>query len=91
MLDLTEEFRACIVDRTIVGMLLRGGSVKMEEGRLTDETRRELAQRVLERLEAEENYDGKRHKLKTIIQRQARRVASFLRGEGRYKPFVAGW
>jgi CRISPR-associated protein Cas1 len=91
VLDLTEEFRACTVDRTVVGMLLRGGAVKMEEGRLTDETRRELAQRVLERLEAEENYDGKRHKLKTIIQRQARRVASFLRGEGRYKPFVAGW
>jgi len=91
VLDLTEEFRACIVDRTIVGMLLRGGSVKMEEGRLTDETRRELAQRVLERLEAEENYDGKKHKLKTIIQRQARRVASFLRGERRYKPFVGSW
>ncbi|RJX17299.1 MAG: CRISPR-associated endonuclease Cas1 [Ammonifex sp.] len=91
VLDLTEEFRACVVDRTIVGMLLRGSEVEMEEGRLGDATRRELARRVLERLDAEESYDGKKHKTKTIIQRQARRVASFLRGEGRYKPFVASW
>ncbi|ACX52856.1 CRISPR-associated protein Cas1 [Ammonifex degensii KC4] len=91
VLDLTEEFRACVVDRTIVGMLLRGGTVKMEEGRLTDETRRELARRVLERLEAEETYEGRKHKLRTIIQRQARCIASFLRGERRYKPFVARW
>ncbi|MEW6771041.1 MAG: CRISPR-associated endonuclease Cas1 [Bacillota bacterium] len=91
VLDLTEEFRACIVDRTILGMLLRGSVVKLEEGRLTDETRRELVRRVLERLDAEENYDGKKHKLRTVIQRQARRVASFLRGEARYKPFIASW
>ncbi|MGO0122569.1 CRISPR-associated endonuclease Cas1 [Desulfothermobacter acidiphilus] len=91
VLDLTEEFRACVVDRTIVGVLLRGGTVKVEEGRLTDETRRELARRVLERLEAEESYEGKKHKLRAIIQRQARRVASFLRGESRYKPFIARW
>jgi CRISPR-associated protein Cas1 len=72
-------------------MLLRGSEVKTEEGRLTDETRRELARRVLERLDVEENYDGKKHKIRTVIQRQARRVASFLRGEGKYKPFVASW
>ena len=91
VLDLTEEFRACVVDRAIMGMLLRGSAVKLEEGRLAGDTRRELARRVLERLDAEEAYDGKKHKLRTIIQRQARRVASFLRGEGRYKPFIAGW
>lgn len=91
VLDLTEEFRACVIDRTIMGMLLRGGPVKMEDGRLADDTRRDLARRVLERLDAEEAYDGKKHKLRTVIHRQARRVASFLRGETRYKPFVAGW
>lgn len=91
VLDLTEEFRACVVDRTIVGMLLRGTEVKMNEGRLEDATRRELARRVLERFDAEESYEGKKHKIRTIIQRQARQVASFLRNEARYKPFIAGW
>lgn len=91
VLDLTEEFRACVVDRTVVGMVLRGTSINLEEGRLTEETRREVARRILERLEAEEHYEGKKSTVRTIIQRQARRVATFLRGEGNYKPFVAGW
>lgn len=91
VLDLTEEFRPCIVDRVIVSLVLRGGALPMQERRLTDATRKELARRVLERLEAEENYDGKKHRLKTIIQRQARRLASYLRGETRYRPFVASW
>lgn len=91
VLDLTEEFRPCIVDRTIAGMIMRGTAIKQQDNRLAEETRRELARRVLERLDGEEKYDGKKHRLKAIIQRQARQVAAFLRGESKYKPFIAAW
>ena len=49
-----------------------------------------IVERLINRLQVT-GHDGKKHKLKTIIQRQARRVASFLRGEGRYKPFIGSW
>lgn len=91
VLDLTEEFRACTVDRTVIGMILRGTVIEQEEGSLKEETRRELARRVLERLDGEESYEGKKYKMRSIIQRQARRVATYLRGEGKYRPFIAGW
>lgn len=91
VLDLTEEFRACVVDRTVIGLVLRGTSIRMEEGKLAEQTRRELAERILARLDSEESYEGKKHKLRTIIQYQARHIATFLRGEGKYKPFVASW
>lgn len=47
----------------------------MEEGRLVEGTRRLLAERVNERLEGEEPYEGKKHKLRTILASQARGAA----------------
>jgi CRISPR-associated protein Cas1 len=91
ILDLTEEFRAQVVDRVIVAMVTKGGEIGMEEDRLTEATRKDLVKRVLERLDGEETVEGKRLKLKAVIQRQARRIASYLRGEGRYRPWVGSW
>ena len=91
MLDLIEEFRQPVVDRTVFGMLNRGMKLEVEQGRLTDASRRLLAERVAERLEAEEPYHGKRHKLRTIIQLQARRVAAHVRGEAPYRSWIARW
>ena len=55
-------------------------------------TRRLLAERVLERLETSERYEQKRHPLRSIIQMQARHIATFVRGEReRYDPFLAAW
>jgi CRISPR-associated protein Cas1 len=42
-------------------------------------------------LDGLERYGGKKHRLRTILQRQARAVASFVRREGRYEPFTASW
>jgi CRISPR-associated protein Cas1 len=91
VLDLIEEFRQPVVDRTVFGLLNRGVKLAVEEGRLTDASRRLLAQRVSERLEGEEPYAGKRHKLRTIIQLQARRIATHVRGEATYRPWIARW
>lgn len=92
-LDAIEEFRAPVVDRTVFGLLNRGIELRVdtESGRFDHATRRMLAEKVLERLEGVERYEGKKHRLRTIIQMQAARLATYLRGEGRYEPFAAGW
>lgn len=91
VLDLIEEFRQPVVDRTILGMLGKNADWKVVDGKLDDKTRKDLARRVLDRLESRETYERKKFTLRTIIQRQARSVASFVRNERSYKPFVAGW
>ncbi|MBX5450883.1 CRISPR-associated endonuclease Cas1 [Thermogemmatispora sp.] len=94
VLDLIEEFRQCTVDRTLVGLLNRRVPLEQDsEGLLTAETRRKVAEKVLERLSgSSELYEGKRQALRFILQQQARHLASFLRGDREtYTPFVAGW
>jgi len=93
-LDLIEEFRAPIVDRTIFGIVNRGTAIAQDdEGLLTLEIRRAIAGRVLERLEeSTEPYEGKRQKLRFILQSQARHLAAFLRGDRpAYLPFLCSW
>ncbi|MFZ5631602.1 MAG: CRISPR-associated endonuclease Cas1 [Bacillota bacterium] len=89
--DFVEEFRQQVVDRVVVALVNKGFSVRMEDGSLAVETRRQFADKVNERLESRERHQGRRHKLRTVIQAQARRVAAFLRGEAGYRPFVGGW
>ena len=94
VLDLIEEFRAPVVDRVVWGMIGLNIPLEVDEqGRLSQATRRALAERVLERLEeSTERYERKRHKLRWILQMQARHVASYARGDrAKYQPFVAGW
>lgn len=93
VLDLIEEFRAPVVDRTMLGLANKGVAFAQDEqGRLTEQTRRQLADKVLNRLESQARYQGKRHALRAIIQKQARQVAVFVRGEReQYDPFLASW
>ncbi|RME05476.1 MAG: CRISPR-associated endonuclease Cas1 [Anaerolineae bacterium] len=92
-LDLIEEFRQPVVDRTVIGMTTRNMRLAVdEEGLLPKETRRLLAEKVLARLEKPARYAGKRHPLRAIIQMQARHLATFLRGERpEYLPFEMQW
>ncbi len=91
VLDFVEEFRQQVIDRPLLAMVTKGYAPRMEEGRLAEESRREVAAAVLERLETQETYDGKKHRIKTILHLQARRMAGFVRGDGRYRPFVGTW
>ncbi|RME42041.1 MAG: CRISPR-associated endonuclease Cas1 [Chloroflexi bacterium] len=93
VLDLIEEFRQQVVDRTIIGLVNKGVAIgQTEHGRLDRDTRRLLAERVLERLESPVRYEGKRHRLGAVMQMQARHLATFLRGEREtYEPFVGSW
>jgi CRISP-associated protein Cas1 len=93
VLDLIEEFRTAVVDRTILGLVNKKVAIDQDErGFLTEKTRRQLAEKVLSRLESQESHEGKQHTLRSIIQMQARHVATYVRGEREaYQPFVAGW
>jgi CRISPR-associated protein Cas1 len=92
VLDLIEEFRQMVVDRAVFALVNKGTAIVLEEERLNEATRRALAERVLERLDGEEWYEGKKHKLRTILQSQARHLATFVRREGKeYHPFVGRW
>ncbi len=91
VLDLVEEFRQPVVDRTVLAMVGKGVEIAMDGDKLAETTRKELAVRVLERLEETERYRGKKLRLRSIIQCQVREVASFLRGDADFHPFVGGW
>ncbi len=92
VLDLVEEFRAPAVDRSVIALLVRGWRPKFDEDDgLSSESRREVADAVLSRLEGRERYRGEKRKLSSVIVRQARRVATCVRGQGKYSPFTATW
>lgn len=91
--DLIEEFRQAVVDRPLLGLVTRGMPIELDEGgRLLDTTRQKLVERLRERFEATEMYEGKRQPLRHVLQCQARHVATFVRGDrADYLPFVVGW
>jgi CRISPR-associated protein Cas1 len=93
VLDLIEEFRQAVVDRTVLGLVNKRVRLEQDErGFLGQETRRSLAEKVLARLEGPVRYEKKRLPLRAVIQSQARHLATFLRGErAAYQPFVATW
>jgi CRISPR-associated protein Cas1 len=91
VLDIVEEFRQPVVDRAVIAHLNVGEEVKMAQGMLEAETRKTIVDRVMNRLLATEVYQGKHYQVRSIIQMQARRLASFLRGEGQYKAFSFKW
>lgn len=91
VLDLVEEFRQPVVDRTVIAYVNRGEPVAMEGGLLAPETRKILSEKILQRLESTERYNGKLYQIRSIIQIQARNLASFLRGEREYRTFSFKW
>ncbi len=91
-LDLIEEFRQAVVDRTIMGLVNKGVVIEQTDGKLEHATRRLLAEKVLARLESAEPYAGKRLPLRAVLQSQARQLAAYLRQERPdYVAFVSSW
>jgi CRISPR-associated protein Cas1 len=89
--DLIEEFRAPVVDRTVIGLATRQFEVRFEaDGRMERETRKAFAEHILSRLDAQGPYEGKRYTLRSIIQRQARRLGAAFRGETVYESYRGG-
>ncbi len=93
VLDVIEEFRTAAVDRAMLGLVNKGSQLVLDEkGKLDPPTRKLIAEKVLERLDAPVRYAGKQTTLRSALQSQARHLAVFLRGERpEYEPFVANW
>lgn len=91
VLDLVEEFRQPVVDRTVIAFTNLGQSIAMADGLLDEVTRRTIAQKILERLSTREAFRGQQYQIRSIIQMQARSLVSFLRGKSAYRPFSFRW
>jgi CRISPR-associated endonuclease Cas1 len=91
--DLIEPFRAPIVDRAIIALISKGETLKVDaEGRLDDDTRRRLTEKVLERLNAFEHFRGERLRVADIMRLQAVHLAQFLQKEKpSFKPYSMKW
>lgn len=92
-LDMMEEFRSVAVDRLVIGLVNRRYTVEMtEQGLLQDTVKRSFAGKMKEHLQATVRYHGDRVPISIVIQKQARRLAAFLRGETEaYLPYRAEW
>lgn len=95
VLDFIEEFRQPIVDRTIIALVNRGVTLTQEPenaSQLTRASRRTIAEKVNERLDAAAAFEGKNYPLRIIIQMQARHLATYLRSERlEYAAFEMKW
>lgn len=90
-LDLMEELRQPIVDRSIFAWLYKGGRPIVASGLLNSDSREEVAARVLRRLTTKERFRGKDYEVRSIVQLQARLAAGAFRGERNYRPFSFQW
>ena len=91
VLDFIEEFRQPIVDRAVFGWLNKGGKPAFDDSGLTPATRKEIVQRINDRLDSLELYEDKKQKVRHIIQIQARHLAMYFRGERKYEGFTTSW
>lgn len=91
VLDLVEEFRQPVVDRTVIAFTNLGQPTAMTDGMLDEGTRKTIAQKILERLASRESFRGQQYQMRSIIQMQARSLVSFLRGKSAYRPFSFRW
>lgn len=93
VLDLIEEFRTVAVDRTVLAFFNRGRTVHQDhQGLLDRASRKALAEAILETLARPHRYGDERLRLESIIQRQARRVATYVRQEREaYQPYRFRW
>lgn len=96
VLDLMEEFRQQVVDRTIISLITKN-MVKPEEVFFEKERRlgREVVKKLLEsfqnRLDTPVMFNGRKAPIKNFIYSQARAIVHFLLREKDYVPFSLGW
>jgi len=100
VLDLMEEFRQQVVDRTLTSLLTKNVikpsdiliTESAEDGQvLNKEVVKTLLTSFQERLDTEVMFNGERGSIKNFIYHQARCVARFLLKESGYSPFCLGW
>ncbi|MBI4179011.1 CRISPR-associated endonuclease Cas1 [bacterium] len=91
--DMVEEFRAPVVDRTVISMAQLGQVRALKTpGMLDGVLKTEFLSKLLERIDGTESFDGGKYRIRSIIQKQCRLAASFIRGSvEEYRPFRFKW
>ena len=98
VLDLMEEFRQQVVDRTIIGLVTKN-MVKPEEVFVENEKEKRLGKEVVkkllegfqDRLDTPVMFNGRKASIKNFIYSQAREIVRFLLHGKDYIPFSLGW
>jgi CRISPR-associated protein Cas1 len=98
VLDLSEEFRQPLVDRTAVSMFTQGTLTHKDfehtEGRLlfSEDAKKKYIEAILSRLESEAKPDEGKAPLENMIFHQAREIARYLLGKAQsYTPYTFEW
>lgn len=96
VLDVMEIFRPSVVDRPIISLITRGHQPGLEEKEdgslfLNEKTLKLLRESIRNRLEAKEEFKGNDYFLRTIIQMQARDIASYFRDHKKFKGYISRW
>lgn len=100
VLDMMEEFRQQLVDRTLIGLITKNvikpneiiAADCVEEGRvLSKDVIRVLLASFQERLDSEVMFNNQKGSLKSFIHLQPRCMVRFLLKEAEYTPFCLGW
>lgn len=87
--DMIEEFRAFVVDRTIITMLNRNEPVRVDSsGKLTALARKKIAENIFERLGSYTTWKKESRKISTIIEYQSHLLARHIHAEERYNAFI---
>ncbi len=81
VLDLVEPFRQPVVDKTVIALVNQGRLARTEEGLMVDESRKELAESILSRLEVDVDFQGSRMPLSEIFHAQVVELKGFLAGK----------
>ncbi len=87
MLDVIEEYRAGIVDRSIIKMRhsLQGKS------ELTPALKKRIISEIYQVINSKRVYHGRKIRMESVIQRQMYRLAASFCGHKKYKPFSYKW
>lgn len=100
VLDMMEEFRQQLVDRTLIGLITKNvikpndiiAVDSVEEGRvLNKDVIKVMLNSLQERLDNEVMFNGQKGSLKSFIHLQPRCMVRFLLKETDYVPFCLGW
>lgn len=89
--DVIELFRTQAVDRVVISLVQKGESLKIQNGNLSDETKKLLVQNLIERMHRYEYYREKECRLCDIINCQTKEIAEFIDKGKTFRPYIAKW
>ncbi len=91
--DLIEQFRVQAVEKPLIAMCIKEFGLKIDAtGYLTEDTKRRVVEKVLERMNTFEMFRGKEMRLIDIFQQQTDDFCKYISGEIKtYKPYLMKW